>query len=355
MMNSIHAEGSFLENGNHVRSIAIFRALQLGDMLCSIPAVRAIKNRFPEAKLTLIGLPWQKYFVQRFSHYFDHFLQFPGWPGLPEQPYTIPEVMHFLDVVQKKKFDLVIQMQGNGYIVNPMCMLFGARHYAGLRKAEDFCPDERLFPIMTESDHEIVRFMKIAEALGAKSQGLELEFPILEEEEKEFEHIKSALGIVDKRYVCLHAGARDPRRRWAPCNFARIGDALAARGFTVVLTGSVEEQPILDELESCLHTSSVNLVKLCGHVGIGELAALIKHSSGLVSNDTGVSHIASALKVRSVIMFSPYSDPCRWAPLDRNLHKIIHPEESKNVMYVVNSVLSHLDLQYDLEPVHNLS
>ena len=68
------------------KRIAIFRALQLGDLLCAIPAVRALKKNYPNAEITLLGLPWASTFVKRFSNYFSDFIPFPGYPGLIEHP-----------------------------------------------------------------------------------------------------------------------------------------------------------------------------------------------------------------------------------------------------------------------------
>src|SRR6185437_447554 len=79
-----------------INRIAILRALQLGDLLVAVPALRAIRKAYPGAEITLIGLPWAAGFAQRFRHYIDRFVTFSGYPGLQEMETTPERTERFL-------------------------------------------------------------------------------------------------------------------------------------------------------------------------------------------------------------------------------------------------------------------
>jgi ADP-heptose:LPS heptosyltransferase len=319
--------------------IGILRALQLGDMLCAVPAIRAIRHAFPTASISLIGLPWQKDFVERFHHYFDEFVEFPGWPGLPERVPDVEKLPGFLRLMQSSGYDLIVQMQGNGAITNSLCMVFGAAKVCGLRMPGDYCPDEKLFPISEDSDHEVLRFLKLTQALQIAPKGEELEFPFLSGELESVEDLIRQWSLGGKKYICVHPGARDPKRRWPAEKFANIADRLFDEGYGIVLTGSAAEKEILANVSQMMKYEAVNAVNQSSEFSLGQLAGVIMKSVALISNDTGVSHIASALQVPSVIIFSRYSDPQRWRPLNSKLHTIITPIQSENVEEVFHALL----------------
>jgi ADP-heptose:LPS heptosyltransferase len=301
-----------------IKKIAVFRALQLGDMLCAIPAIKALRHAYPNAEITLIGLPWAKSFTERFSQYFNNFISFAGYPGLPEHPFDAAAFTQFLITVQQEKFDLAVQMQGNGSIVNPMMELFGARYYAGFSTEGHYAPDNDLYLPYPDYGHEIERHLRLMEHLGIPSQGTDLEFPLLNEDHQKLNAL--SLDIEPHHYVCVHPGSRGSWRQWPVEYFAALADYCVQQGFKVVLTGTKEESEIIRDVISHMRFDAINTA---GLTSIGAVALLIKNSAMLISNCTGVSHIAAAFKTTSIVL-SMDGEPERWGPMDKHTHRTIN-------------------------------
>jgi ADP-heptose:LPS heptosyltransferase len=302
------------------QSIVILRALMIGDLLCAVPAFRALRAAFPRTKITLIGLPWAKQFVRRFSEYLDDFIEFPGYPGLPERDVDAERISLFFKEVQSRHFDLALQMHGSGSYVNSITFLLGAAKNAGFYLESEYCPDPIWFMPFPEKEHEIFKYLNLMEFLGINTMSPELEFPITDEDEEAFRELEEGPALLGQDYVCIHAGARLLTRRWLAYRFAEVADRLAEFGLKVILTGSKEEASLVNDVGHLMKSDHINLV---GKTTLGALAVLLKHSRLLICNDTGVSHIASALQVPSVVIVTG-SDPQRWAPLDQQLHKTVY-------------------------------
>ena len=304
-------------SGTPPRSVALVRALRgLGDMLCAVPALRSLRAALPEARLALVGLPGAAWLLERFPHYLDEFVEFPGFPGIPEVPYDPARLAEFVSHAQGR-FDLTVQLHGSGTNSNSFAALLGARITAGYYLPALWCPDPEFFLPYEAHSHEIHRWLELLEFLGIPRQGDHLEFPELPGDREQLEAVWPARG--DAPYACLHPGAFEPERRWPAERFAAVGDALAAHGLTVVLTGGSSERELTDAVARRMEASAVDLA---GRTSLGALAALLRDASLLVSNDTGVSHLAVAVDAPSVVIFAA-SDPGRWAPLDRERHRVL--------------------------------
>ncbi|GGH01497.1 glycosyltransferase family 9 protein [Mucilaginibacter phyllosphaerae] len=303
---------------HQIKKIAVFRALQLGDMLCAVPAFKALRHACPNAQITLIGLPWAKTFTDRFSAYFDGFVSFPGYPGLPEQELDPAAFTAFLGNVQAMQFDLAIQMQGNGSVVNPMVELFGAKFTAGYATEGHYAPDNGLFMPYPDYGHEIDRHLALMEFLGMPSQGSDLEYPLTTADYDALDALN--LGIAPQRYICIHPGSRGGWRQWPVKYFAALADYCVEQGYKAVLTGTQNEAGIIDAVIGHMRYECINAA---GKTSMGAVGALIKNAAMLISNCTGVSHIASAFKTPSIVI-SMDGEPQRWGPLDKRVHRTIN-------------------------------
>ena len=311
-----------------LKRIAIFRALGgLGDFLCIVPALRSLRAVFPQAEIVLIGLPGVKPLVKRFNRYVDRLMEFPGYPGLPEQSMPLPQIPVFLQQAQNKRFDLALQLHGSGTITNPLTVLLGARINAGFFIPGQYCPDEIRFLPYLAQESEVRRYLRLLEFLGIPTQGEELEFPFYEEDKQELIAVHEVCHLTKGEYVCVHPGASTPIRCWQPEGFAAVADAIAQQlGLRVVLTGSKQEVELCQAVAAMMKTPTLSLA---GRTSLGAMAALLNDARLLICNDTGVSHLAAALCVPSVVIFSQ-SDPERWAPLNRDRHRIICPTTGIN-------------------------
>ncbi len=317
---NVHKQSKFNSRTYSPKTVAIARALPgLGDFLCAVPAMRALRMALPEAEITLIGLPQTQKLVKRFSHLLNRWLEFPGYPGIPEVPLSPADILSSLSDRQRWQFDLVLQMHGSGLYMNGFVSLLNATHIAGFFPVQHYCPNPDSFIPYPDGEPEIWRHLHLLEFLGIPLQGTHIEFPLWESDWQELSAIANQYHLHWDRYICIHPGASVSDRRWHGCNFAAVADALAAQGWQIVLTGTTTEAGLTNAIAQAMHFPAIDLA---GQTSLGGLAALLQNSRLLICNDTGVSHLAAALQVKSIVLFSN-SDPQRWAPLDRQRHRIV--------------------------------
>jgi ADP-heptose:LPS heptosyltransferase len=303
--------------------VAIFRALPgLGDFLCMVPALRALRGARPDVEVVLIGLREAAPLAARYNAYIDRFLPFPGFPGLPERRPDVRRLPGFLASVQAADLDLAVQLHGSGELTNPIVCLFGARRVAGHYRPGSPPADAARFLPWRHDASEIRRSLRLMAHLGWSSDDESLEFPLDAAGDEEIESLATGPAAATLRapFACLHPGAASASRRWPASEFAEVGDGLARAGLEVVITGSEAERDLAKQVVQAMHAPALDL---SGRTSLDGLGALLRRAAVLVSNDTGVAHLADALRVPSVVIFTD-SSADRWGPLDRRLHRVSH-------------------------------
>jgi ADP-heptose:LPS heptosyltransferase len=310
-----------------IASVAVFRALHLGDMLCAMPALQALRSALPQANITLVGLPWAVQLAKRYSACIDEFIAFPGHAGLPEQPQPLSDecVDDFYARMKGLRFSLALQLHGSGIVSNGIVAGFGARLQAGFVPADGPWPPDMYTLPYPDSGPEPLRLLKLMRWLGAQvgdpARNFPLNFPLTRQDCDELLLSGAAAGLQPGRYVCIHPGARTRDKCWPAQRFAEVADHIAADfGLRVVLTGGPGEADLTAAVAARMRAPAIDTA--ARPLSIGAMAALMDGARLLVCNDTGVSHIAAGLRLPSVVIFS-LADMSRWAPLDHRLHRCI--------------------------------
>jgi ADP-heptose:LPS heptosyltransferase len=260
--------------------ILVLRALGVGDLAASVPAVRAVRAAFGARTLALAAPAWLTPLIDLVGGV-DRVVPTDGLGRPPDVP--APEV--------------AVNLHGRGPQSHRLLQsLDPAKLWAFASPAAGHLDG----PGWAEEEHEVQRWCRLLRWYGLEPDPSDLSL---------------AVPSVDvaRKVTIVHPGAKSPARRWPVGRFAAVARALAARGHRVVVTGTEAEAPRLAEAAGvpALDTS------------LTELAGLVAHARLVVSGDTGIAHLATAYRAPSVVLFGPVP-PRRWGPPpDRPYHRAI--------------------------------
>ncbi len=298
------------------RTVAIVRLRTgLGDLLCGVPALRALRARLPRAHVVLITYGEMAPVLARQREWVDELLPFPGWEGIPERPVDRAALPAFLAGARERRFDLALQAYGGRPAAHTIAQALGARRSAGFFVPGAVHPPDLAHWLPYPGHlHEVDRHLALMGLIGAPAvDDGALEFPLSAQDDAE----AAALGL-PADYVIVHPGATSPSRRWPAERFAAVADALAADGLEVVVTGTPEEAPLTDAVVRAMAAPARDLAGACGLGGFG---AAVRDARLLVGSDTGATHVAAAVGTPSVTAFLS-GDPARFGHAGRGPHAV---------------------------------
>lgn len=260
--------------------VLVLRALGLGDFLTGVPAYRALRAGYPDHQIVLAA-PQPLAPLAALTGAIDRVLPVSELAPVPWQG-PAPAV--------------AVDLHGNSPASHRLVTALGAATTMMYASAAD---PGVTGPWWDDDEHEVDRWCRLVEwwGLPADRSALRLEAP----------GTRSSWP----RAVVLHPGAASGSRRWPATRFAVVARALSARGHHVVITGSEPERGLALQVaaEAGLSPASVT----AGRTTLLELAALVAAATLVISNDTGVAHLATACATPSVTLFGPVA-PILWGP-----------------------------------------
>lgn len=293
----------------------VIKLRYLGDVLLSTPTLKALKEAFPGARLTL-GINRGTEDVVRHNPHVDQLLVIDK--GAIRSP------VELWAGVRRRRFDCVIDLTDGD-----RSALLG--WWSGAKTRIGFNAEHRwrgllyttVVPAPIQPVHRIERDLSALRGIGLDPKQ---DVPILRispADDESADQLLAECGLTDAashdRLVLFQPGARYWFKAWPPERFAELADLLAKAYHCRVLIGGDETERPLAEQIARRATSKPTVI--AGRTSVLVFAALAKRCALFVGNDSGAMHIAAAMGTPVLALFGP-SDPREWGPLAESKHVI---------------------------------
>ncbi|MDP2927668.1 MAG: glycosyltransferase family 9 protein [Candidatus Omnitrophota bacterium] len=270
-----------------IKRILVIRNDRFGEFLLNIPAIRALKERYPQAELTLAVNST----VSELATAVECVDQVVVWDQIRKG-------------LRKHRFDLCV-------VLNPTkeahqsIFLAGIPVRVGYDRKWGFLLTHKLKDTKHQgSRHEVDCNLELVGLLGAKTQDLSLAIKVNDNLYKYF---------INQKIVIIHPFTSDPVKQWPIERFGELAQRIIQEmKVKVVLVGRVE-----DRGQSPLGTVPLGTIDLINKTSLVELAALLKRGSLVVSGDSGPMHLAASVGTPVIALFRndlPGKTAQRWGP-----------------------------------------
>ncbi|HUI40763.1 MAG TPA: glycosyltransferase family 9 protein [Terriglobia bacterium] len=298
------------------RRVCIYRIGNLGDILCALPALHAVRLAYPEAKLTLLtspgapGMPGAHELLSG-APWLDHV-----WVYSSEEIATLRQQLRLVKRLRDSEFDVWIEFPSSLAPIRVLLRNMLVARFSGvrwgfgwrvstIRWAARAQSARRVFP------NEVERLLQIAAQCGITAREISFPLPLTERRAATVEALLHGWVPPGTPLAALAPGAKRPTNRWPLERYAEVGASLCARGFFVLLLGGAGDQASCEWIASRLPAATLNLA---GRVSVLESCEALRRCAFVVCNDSGVQHMAAAVSTPCVSIFSGQDMPGKWHP-----------------------------------------
>jgi len=291
------------------KTIALWQFSGLGDMLLATPVIRALHNRWPQAKIYI----WCSH-----PHAAEFLCRFPNVQGVHAIPIFDFDARTLLHKGVRRRLETILnemREQTPDVLVNlhvpamldwwfvewwlirkmriPFSLGFNPRF---IRQRSVF--DVSLNASVRDHTHYTVLYQRLLEQAGIECDK-RTEFPMSDVERENAVKLLADCNISGNRQVCMHIGGNRLKmegKLWPVERFVELAERMVGEGLVPVLVGVQQER----DLGERLCASVPACVNLIGCTQMGEMAALIGMVSGFIGHDSGPFHVAVAMGVPCV-------------------------------------------------------
>lgn len=296
------------QDWERAKTILCVRLDSLGDILMTTPAFHALKTTTTDRHLVLLTSPAGAEVAALIPEIDEVIVYEAPWmksTAAHRESYFDFEMITFL---QERSFDAAVIFTAFSQSPLPAAFLC---YLANIPLRLAHC-HENPYQLLTHwildpepstgIRHEVQRQLDLVATLGYSAVRETLSLTIPQSAQENLWQILQSTGIdLNQPWIVLHPGATAPSRRYAPEGFTEISRCLIRQGYQIIFVGKHLEYDLIHWIQNQLTSASCSLVDC---LTLGELAALLKVSALLISNNSGPVHLAAAVGTPVVDLYA---------------------------------------------------
>ncbi len=301
-----------------LKNVLIVKLSAMGDVIHALPVSYAIKETFPDAKLTWVVEP-PSFDLLSMNPCVDRIILF-NKKNFRSLGGFMKEFFPFKHELQEESYDAVLDLQG---LFKSAAIAFFAKSNIklGICNMREMS-DKISKPVVGENaeGHIVERYLDTARAVGCAVNKVVFPIQIPVEQSEKARAIMDHAGLREGNpFVAFIVGANWPNKRWKTDYFAALGDWFYQLAVVPVLIGNGDlDEQRAQEIEAKMEIPPINLVN---RTNIYQLAHVLRSSRLIIGGDTGPVHLGAALGVRTIMLMGP-TNAARNGPFGQIEHAI---------------------------------
>lgn len=296
-----------INSWKHAKNILVIRADNMGDLMMSAPAIRALKQSF-SPKITVLTSSMAAG-IAPFINEINEVIVFDLPWIKAKETIANEEVFTLVSLLKERKFDAAVIFTVFSQNAMPAAMM---AYLAGIplrlaysrenpyKLLTDWVPDKEPYTFI---QHQIKRDLALVRSIGAETDNnhLHLTIPAPAWKNAQDKLLKAGINL-EKKWLILHAGVSETKREYPQRLWAEAAKKLIReKGFQILFTGASSEKILCDQLAK---KTGENSFSAAGLFKLEEFIALIKNAPAVVSVNTGTIHIAAAVNTPVVVLYA---------------------------------------------------
>jgi lipopolysaccharide heptosyltransferase II len=327
---SQHQQPNFL--ASDLQRVLVVRLDNIGDLVMLSPALRALREAMPKAKITLMASPAGSQVASLLPGIDDVIVSRALWQDASgEIPFEPKREIVSIQALRERQFDAAMIFTSFSQSPFPAayaCYLAGIPHRIGSSK--EFGGGVLSFSPASPPDniHQVDRNLSLVQAANIHVHNKHLELHVPQDVQEKADQLLTKAGIKSGApFIVLAPGASCAARRYDPERFATVVRMLSMESnYPVVIVGTSREaqtiEPVIRMAQENTHGRAHSLV---GLTSVPELAAIIRRASLTIANNSGALHIADAFRCPMVILYSGTDLVSQWMPRNSPARLLCRP------------------------------